>query len=84
MSKQLAVILIHDEPSLAKQSQALGEHPDLEVQEKLRQGNTRKKFAPRRSTDLGKMGLRVACPFLPQVTSEISPLPLCISFLWLM
>lgn len=58
LKANLPVILIYDKPSLAKQSQALGEHPDFEVQENLSQGNTWRKFSPGRGVGPGRIGLR--------------------------
>lgn len=84
LKASLPVLLIHDKPSLAKQSQELGKHPAFEVQENLSQENTWKKFALGRGIGPGRIGLMVAGPFPPQVISESSVLPLCVSFLWLL
>lgn len=81
----LPVIIVHDKPSLAKQSQALDEHLEFEVQENPNQGNTWEGFSPEKDIALPapRETLTKACPFPPEARSE-SSLIFCIIFLWLL
>lgn len=64
----LPVIIVHDKPSLAKQSQALDEHLEFEVQENPNQGNTWEGFSPEKDIALPapREALTKACPFPPE------------------
>ena len=83
----LPVIMVHDKPSLAKQSQTLDEHSQFEVQENPSQEDAQVKFSPGRDLDLtepkegsgqGRMGLTIACLFPLEGTSKFTS-----SFLYL-
>ena len=77
----LPIIIIHDKPSLTKQSQTLGEHSQLEVQENPCQGNTWEKFSPGRpagqtepgeGSEQGRTGLEIGHLFLPVIVQSLS------------